>query len=69
MVLGFDINDLPEDRLRIMRDEYSMSDAQIREQVQETVLQQISRRIHDFEAREPVIQGVGRRQGPGAASW
>ncbi len=59
MIIGFDINDLPKEKLDILRNEYKMSDADIRKQIQDTVVQQVSRRIHDFEAREPIIQALG----------
>ncbi len=61
MVLGFDINDLPAERLQQYRDD-GYSDSNIEEELQETVLQQIRRRINEFEAREPVIQALGSNQ-------
>ncbi len=61
MVLGFDINDLPEERLQQYRDD-GYSDTDIEEELQETILQQIRRRVNDFEAREPVIQALGTNQ-------
>lgn len=61
MVLGFDINDLPEDRLKEYRDR-NYTDDQIRQEVQDVVLQQITRRVNDFEAKEPIIQTQGTTQ-------
>lgn len=62
MVFGFDINNLPEEKLKQYRDEMQMSDADIAKQVQDTVLNQIRRRVADFEADEPVIQSLGQNQ-------
>lgn len=61
MVIGFNWQDLPEDRIKDFRDQ-GYSDAQIAKQVQEIVLQQIRRRVHDFEAKEPIIQALGTNQ-------
>jgi len=61
MVLRFDINDLPPERLQEYRDR-RYSDANIEKEVQEIVLQQIRRRVNEFEAREPVIQALGNNQ-------
>jgi len=62
MVLGFDIADLSPEKLTELREEADLSDAEIASQVQETVLQQIRRRVADFEADEPVIQALGTNQ-------
>lgn len=61
MVLGFDFNDLPTEVLQEYRDD-NYSDSQIEQELQETVLRQIRRRVHDFEADEPVIQSLGANQ-------
>ncbi len=61
MVLKFDINDLPPERLQEYRDR-GYSDSQIQKEVQQIVLQQITRRINEFEAREPIIQALGDNQ-------
>jgi len=61
MVLGFSLNELPPDRLQELKDE-GYSDEDIQEQVQQMVLQQITRRVNDFEAKEPVIQALGDSQ-------
>lgn len=61
MVLGFDIEELPEERLKSFRDN-NWSDDDITKEVQEIVLQQIRRRVNDFEAKEPVIQALGSNQ-------
>lgn len=61
MVLGFDINDLPAERLKEYHDR-NYSDDQIRKEVQDIVLQQITRRVNDFEAKEPIIQTQGTSQ-------
>ena len=61
MVFGFDINNLPPEKLEQYR-KMEMTDAQITQQVQDTVLNQIRRRVADFEADEPVIQALGTNQ-------
>ena len=61
MVIGFDINELPEETLQTYRDA-NFSDAQIEREIQQMVLQQITRRINDFEAKEPIIQVLGNNQ-------
>ncbi len=61
MVLKFDINDLPPEKLQEYRDR-GYSDSQIQKEVQQIVLQQITRRINEFEAREPIIQALGENQ-------
>jgi SecD/SecF fusion protein len=61
MVLGFDVNDLPADVVQAYRDD-NYNDSQIEQELQETVLQQIRRRVHDFEADEPIIQSLGSNQ-------
>ncbi len=61
MVLRFDINDLPPERLQEYKDR-RYSDADIEKEVQEIVLQQIRRRVNEFEAKEPVIQALGNNQ-------
>ncbi|MCX8065174.1 MAG: protein translocase subunit SecD [Candidatus Hydrogenedentes bacterium] len=61
MVLRFDINDLPPERLQEYRDR-GYSDSDIEKEVQQVVLQQITRRINEFEAREPIIQALGNNQ-------
>lgn len=61
MVLRFDINDLPPERLQEYRDR-RYSDADIEKEVQEIVLQQIRRRVNEFEAKEPIIQALGTNQ-------
>jgi len=61
MVLRFDIKDLPPERLQEYRDR-RYTDANIEKEVQEIVLQQIRRRVNEFEAKEPVIQALGTNQ-------
>lgn len=61
MVLRFDIKDLPPERLQEYRDR-GYSDSDIEKEVQQVVLQQITRRINEFEAREPIIQALGNNQ-------
>ncbi len=61
MVLGFDINDLEPERLKEYRDN-NWSDENIEKEIQQTVLDQITRRVNDFEAKEPVIQALGTTQ-------
>ncbi|NLN92119.1 MAG: protein translocase subunit SecD [Candidatus Hydrogenedens sp.] len=62
MVIGFDINNLSEEMLDEYRNERRYSDENIEKEVQQIVLQQITRRINDFEAKEPVIQTLGTNQ-------
>lgn len=61
MVLRFDYNELPAEKLKQYRDS-KYTNAQIEKTVQDTVLQQIQRRVNDFEAKEPVIQALGTNQ-------
>ncbi len=61
MVIGFDINDLPEETLTEYR-ENNYSDTDIEREVQQIVLQQITRRINEFEAKEPIVQALGTNQ-------
>ncbi|HDP34654.1 MAG TPA: hypothetical protein ENN29_06035, partial [Candidatus Hydrogenedentes bacterium] len=61
MVIGFDINDLPEETLAEYR-RNNYTDADIEREIQQTVLDQITRRINDFEAKEPIIQALGTNQ-------
>ncbi|MBP7869519.1 MAG: protein translocase subunit SecD [Candidatus Hydrogenedentes bacterium] len=61
MVIGFDINDLPEDVLAEYR-ENDFSDADIESTIQQIVLRQITLRINEFEAKEPIIQTLGSNQ-------
>ncbi|MCK5862913.1 MAG: protein translocase subunit SecD [Candidatus Hydrogenedentes bacterium] len=61
MVIGFDINDLDEETLADYR-ERKYKDADIEREIQQIVLQQITRRINDFEAKEPIIQALGTNQ-------
>ncbi len=61
MVLSFDHTKLSDERLKDYEDNnYEPED--IEKEVQQIVLQQIRRRIHDFEAKEPVIQALGKNQ-------
>lgn len=61
MVLGFDINDLEPEVLADYR-ERNYEDADIEREIQQTVLSQITRRVNDFEAKEPIIQALGTNQ-------
>ena len=61
MVVSFDPKDLDEERLQEYK-ERKYTDAQIEEEVQQIVLQQIQRRVNDFEAKEPIIQALGTNQ-------
>lgn len=61
MVIGFDVNNLSKEVV----DEYKnrgYSDANIEKEVQRIVLDQITRRINDFEAKEPIVQTLGDNQ-------
>lgn len=61
MVIGFDTSALPKEVV----DEYkarNYSDADIEKEVQQIVLDQITRRINDFEAKEPIVQTLGTNQ-------
>lgn len=61
MVIGFDINDLPEEKLKDYRDR-KYGDADIEQEIQQMVLNQVTTRVNDFEAKEPVIQTLGTNQ-------
>lgn len=61
MVIGFDWNELPAERVQALRDD-GYSDSDIESLVQETILQQVERRVNDFEAQEPLIQKLGSNQ-------
>ncbi|MFP4500435.1 MAG: protein translocase subunit SecD [Candidatus Hydrogenedentota bacterium] len=61
MVISFDWHDLPEEHIEQKR-ESGYSDADIQEELQEAILQQVRRRVHEFEAQEPVIQTLGDNQ-------
>ncbi len=58
MVMRLDYHDLDPETLQQYRDD-GFSDAELQAQVQETVLQQVRRRVNDFEAKEPIIQTLG----------
>lgn len=62
MVIGFDINDLPEETLHEYREMRRFSDTDIEREIQQIVLQQITRRINEFEAKEPIVQALGTNQ-------
>jgi SecD/SecF fusion protein len=61
MVIGFDIQNLGEETLASYY-ERGYADADIEKEIQDQVLQQIERRISDFEAKEPIIQALGSNQ-------
>lgn len=61
MVVGFDIDELSE-RDRNAYEEAKYSDAQIKEEIQQTILQTVERRMAEFEAKEPLIQALGDSQ-------
>ncbi len=61
MVIGFDWQELDAQRMQDLRDG-GYSDSDIETEVQQTVLQQIRRRVHEFEADEPIIQALGANQ-------
>jgi len=61
MVIGFDIKDLGEETLAAYY-ERGYKDSDIEKEIQDQVLQQIQRRINDFEAKEPIIQTLGSTQ-------
>ncbi|HPO15621.1 MAG TPA: protein translocase subunit SecD [Candidatus Hydrogenedentes bacterium] len=61
MVLRFDYKELPAERLKDYQDR-GYSEENIEKEIQETVLQQIRRRVEEFEAKEPVIQALGSNQ-------
>lgn len=61
MVVGLDINTLTQEQ----REKYVGKDGsedQLRTVLQEAALRVIQRRIHDFEAQEPIIQSLGKDQ-------
>lgn len=76
MVIGFDLESLPiEEKRELLRnydsslDVDAMNDGQlnarlgdVRELVQSTILQQVRRRVNEFEAQEPIIQTLGDAQ-------
>lgn len=61
MVVSFNWQDLEADRIQQYRDS-GYQDEDISREVQQVVLQQISRRVNDFEAKEPIIQTLGENQ-------
>ena len=61
MVLRFDYKELPAEKLKEYRDR-KYADADIEKEIQDKVLQQIQRRVNDFEAKEPIIQALGSNQ-------
>jgi len=61
MVVSFNWQDLGEERIQQYRDS-GYKDEDIIREVQDVVLQQISRRVNDFEAKEPIIQTLGENQ-------
>jgi SecD/SecF fusion protein len=60
-VVSFDWHALGEERIKQYRDS-GYTDSDIEREVQQTVLQQITRRVNDFEAKEPIIQTLGSNQ-------
>lgn len=60
-VVSFNWQDLGEERIQQYRDS-GYTDDDIRDEVQQVVLQQITRRVNDFEAKEPIIQALGTNQ-------
>jgi SecD/SecF fusion protein len=60
-VVSFNWQDLPAERIQQYKDA-GLDDAAIQAEVQQVVLQQISRRVNDFEAKEPLIQALGENQ-------
>ncbi|MFA7692157.1 MAG: protein translocase subunit SecD [Candidatus Hydrogenedentes bacterium] len=61
MVIGFDVDNLSKEVV----DEYKSrgyGDADIKKEIQRIVLEQITRRINDFEAKEPIVQTLGDNQ-------
>lgn len=58
MVIRCDAKELAPERLKEYQDSGWAEDA-IQRQVQDTVLSQITRRVNEFEAQEPVIQTLG----------
>ncbi|MFM1918814.1 MAG: protein translocase subunit SecD [Candidatus Hydrogenedentota bacterium] len=60
-VVSFNWQDLGEERIQQYRDA-GYQDADIAQEVQQVVLQQITRRVNDFEAKEPIIQALGENQ-------
>ncbi len=61
MVIGFDVKQMPEDKLKQYHDR-NMSDNDIEREVQKIVLEQVRTRVDKFEAKEPVIQALGTNQ-------
>jgi SecD/SecF fusion protein len=60
MVLGVTLDDMDPEKLAEYRSgDFPLTDAQILTDLQESILQQIRRRVNEFEAREPVIQALG----------
>jgi SecD/SecF fusion protein len=61
MVVSFNWQDLGPERLQEYYDQ-QYTDADIEAEIQQVVLQQIERRVNDFEAKEPIIQTLGKNQ-------
>ncbi len=61
MVIRFDHRELSPERLQDYQNR-GYKDDDIQKEVQQVVLQQIRRRINDFEAKEPIIQALGTNQ-------
>ncbi len=61
MVMGFDYRDLPAEKLAAYEND-NLDPEDIQARLQQTLLQQIRRRVNDFEAREPIIQALGKNQ-------
>ncbi len=58
MVLGFDASELPEQR----QAEIEASYGDVNTYLQEQLVEQVRRRVNEFEAREPIIQALGTDQ-------
>ena len=58
MVLRCDYREMQPEKLKEYEDA-GIDSKQIQEQIQRTVLEQIRRRVDEFEAKEPIIQALG----------
>lgn len=61
MVVGFDIDELSQHD-RELYEESNYTEADIRQEIQKTILNTVERRMAEFEAKEPVIQTLGDSQ-------
>lgn len=60
-IVGIDMDRIPPEQMETRR-QAGLSEAQILEQLQQQVLQNIERRVNEFESREPMISTLGTSQ-------